>query len=278
MSTPRPASCWRTLPKANKPIENVCIKPGHRRNTPTLIGRKQLPKLLQLQVLLCRANSQPLRSRCPICFVEEPLLFPDPPRKSGFFCQNCGFHFSVNFIREKTAPRIKTVMALQDAYLKAVWGNAPDPQWFSGISSRDFRLLVESFEFCRDRAISCTAESGLCSPGRYGRKRLAACLIPCCGGVGGFFVYPSFQLRKCRPAPRYFNFGQTLMPEFHQSPFYINKSRRQKGPVSYIAGLWCWRLRGVLPRCVTKFLRSGGGSGNRSRSCGFRLKEFLEGQ
>ena len=35
-------------------------------------------------------------------------------------------------------------MALEDAYLKAVWGNAPDPQWLSGISSRDFRLLVES--------------------------------------------------------------------------------------------------------------------------------------
>jgi|ERR1700693_1047212 len=35
-------------------------------------------------------------------------------------------------------------MALEDAYLKAVWGNAPDPRWLSGISSRDFRLLVES--------------------------------------------------------------------------------------------------------------------------------------
>jgi hypothetical protein len=40
--------------------------------------------------------------------------------------------------------RIKAVMALEEAYLKAVWGNAPDPQWLSGISSRDFRLLVES--------------------------------------------------------------------------------------------------------------------------------------
>jgi hypothetical protein len=38
-------------------------------------------------------------------------------------------------------------MALEDAYLKAIWGNAPDPQWLSGISSRDFRLLVESLSF-----------------------------------------------------------------------------------------------------------------------------------
>jgi hypothetical protein len=92
----------------------------------------------------CRAHSRPLRSRCPICFVEEPLLFPTPPQKSGFFCRSCGFDFSVNFIREKPAPRIKAVMALEDAYLKAVWGTAPDPRWLRGISSRDFRLLVES--------------------------------------------------------------------------------------------------------------------------------------
>ena len=90
----------------------------------------------------CRAHSRPLRSRCPICFVEEPLL--TPPQKSGFFCRSCGFDFSVNFIREKPAPRIKAVMALEDAYLKAVWGTAPDPRWLRGISSRDFRLLVES--------------------------------------------------------------------------------------------------------------------------------------
>jgi len=36
------------------------------------------------------------------------------------------------------------VIALEDAYIKAVWGNAPDPQWLSGISSTNFRLLVES--------------------------------------------------------------------------------------------------------------------------------------
>jgi hypothetical protein len=35
-------------------------------------------------------------------------------------------------------------MALEDAYLKAVWGTAPDSRWLRGISSRDFRLLVES--------------------------------------------------------------------------------------------------------------------------------------
>ena len=29
VSTPRPASCWRTAPKAHKPIKNVCKKPGH---------------------------------------------------------------------------------------------------------------------------------------------------------------------------------------------------------------------------------------------------------
>ena len=99
----------------------------------------------------------------------------------------------------------------------------------------------------------------------------AACLIPCCGGVGGFLFYPAVQLRKCRPTPS-FTPRQTLMPEFDQSPFYTNKSRRQRGSVSYIAGLWCWRLRGVLPRCVTIFLRSEGRSGNWSRSCGFHLR------
>jgi hypothetical protein len=30
-----------------------------------------------------------------------------------------------------------------------------------------------------------------------------------------------------------------LMPEFDQSLFYINKSRRHRRPVSYIARLWC---------------------------------------
>jgi len=91
------------------------------------------------------------------------------------------------------------------------------------------------------------------------------------GGVGGFFAYPSVQVRKCRPTPS-FTPRQTLMPKFDQSPFYVNNSRGHRGPVSYIAGLWCWRLRGALPRCLTVFLRSGGRSGNWSRSCGFHLQ------
>jgi hypothetical protein len=41
------------------------------------------------------------------------------------------------------------------------------------------------------------------------------------GGVGGFLFYPAVQLRKCRPTPN-FTPRQTLMPEFDQSPFYIN--------------------------------------------------------
>jgi hypothetical protein len=48
------------------------------------------------------------------------------------------------------------------------------------------------------------------------------------GGVGGFFSYPSVQVRKCRPAPRFFTFRQTLMPEFDQPPFYIDRSKRHR--------------------------------------------------
>src|ERR1700738_1316644 len=45
------------------------------------------------------------------------------------------------------------------------------------------------------------------------------------GGVGGFSPYPSVQVRKCRPAPRFFTFRRTLMPEFDQPPFYIDRSK-----------------------------------------------------
>jgi hypothetical protein len=34
-----------------------------------------------------------------------------------------------------------------------------------------------------------------------------------------------------------FTSRQTLMPEFDQSPFNTNKSRRHRGPAPYIAGL-----------------------------------------
>ena len=92
----------------------------------------------------CRVHLRPLQSQCPVCLVEEPLLFPSPPKKSGFFCRSCGFDFSVNLMREIPAPRINAVMALEDAYINAVHGRAPDPQWLSEISSTDFRKLVES--------------------------------------------------------------------------------------------------------------------------------------
>src|ERR1700730_10918392 len=105
---------------------------------------------------------------------------------------------------------------------------------------------------------------------QWRNNQTSLALIVGSGGVGGFLFYPAVQLRKFRPTPS-FTPRQTLMPEFDQSPFYIDKSRRHRGPVPYIAGLWCWRLRGALPRCVTIFLRSGGRSGNRSRSCGFSL-------
>jgi len=58
------------------------------------------------------------------------------------------------------------VMALEDAYLKAVWGNAPDPQWLSGISSRDFRLLVESSVVLFSRAETLFQQMGL-APADY---------------------------------------------------------------------------------------------------------------
>ena len=62
--------------------------------------------------------------------------------------------------------RSKAVMALEDAYLKAVWGNAPDPQWLSGISSRDFRLLVESSVVLFSRAETLFQQMGL-APADY---------------------------------------------------------------------------------------------------------------
>ena len=48
------------------------------------------------------------------------------------------------------------------------------------------------------------------------------------GGVGGFFSFPSVQVRKCRPASGFFASRQTFMPEFDQSPFYIDRSRRHR--------------------------------------------------
>ena len=47
------------------------------------------------------------------------------------------------------------------------------------------------------------------------------------GGVGGFLFRPTGQVRKCRPAPRLFTLGQTLMPEFDQPPFNIDSSKRR---------------------------------------------------
>jgi hypothetical protein len=73
------------------------------------------------------------------------------------------------------------------------------------------------------------------------------------GSDSGFSTYPAVQLRKCRPTPS-FTPRQTLMPKFDQSPFYVNNSGGHREPISYIAGLWCCRSRGALPRYVTIFL------------------------
>src|ERR1700730_3138788 len=48
------------------------------------------------------------------------------------------------------------------------------------------------------------------------------------GGIGGFFSFPSVQVRKCRPVPRFLTFRQTLKPEFDQPPFYIDSPRRHR--------------------------------------------------
>jgi hypothetical protein len=45
------------------------------------------------------------------------------------------------------------------------------------------------------------------------------------GGIGGFFAYCAVQVRKCRPIPRFFTPLQTLMPEFDQPPFYIDRTK-----------------------------------------------------
>jgi hypothetical protein len=45
------------------------------------------------------------------------------------------------------------------------------------------------------------------------------------GGVGGFLSYPSVQVPKCRPAPRFFTSRQTLMPERDQPHFYVDGSK-----------------------------------------------------
>ena len=69
------------------------------------------------------------------------------------------------------------------------------------------------------------------------------------GGVGGFFAFPSVQVRKSRPASGFFASRQTFMPEFDQPPFYIDRSKRHGGPVSYIAGSWAHCSRRVFPMC-----------------------------
>jgi hypothetical protein len=116
-----------------------CLHEAARTGDPCYI-----PAVRSLALLThCRVHLRPLHSHCPVCLVEEPLLFPSPP-KSGFFCRSCGFDFSVKLSRERPAPRINAVMALEDAYINAVHGRAPDPQWLSKISSTHFRKLVES--------------------------------------------------------------------------------------------------------------------------------------
>jgi hypothetical protein len=42
----------------------------------------------------------------------------------------------------------------------------------------------------------------------------AAASMDGCGGVSGFLICPCFQVRKCRPASRFFILRQTLMPKF----------------------------------------------------------------
>jgi hypothetical protein len=45
-------------------------------------------------------------------------------------------------IRERPASRISAVMALKGAYMNAVHGRAPDPQWLNEISSTDLTRFV----------------------------------------------------------------------------------------------------------------------------------------
>jgi hypothetical protein len=52
------------------------------------------------------------------------------------------------------------------------------------------------------------------------------------GGVSGFLFQSAVQIRKCRPIPRFFTPRQTLMPEFDQPPFYIDRTKLPGRPVS----------------------------------------------
>jgi hypothetical protein len=61
-----------------------CLHEAARMGHPAYI-----PAVWSLALLThCRVHLRPLQSHCPVCLVEEPLLFPSPPKKSGFFCRS----------------------------------------------------------------------------------------------------------------------------------------------------------------------------------------------
>ena len=91
------------------------------------------------------------------------------------------------------------------------------------------------------------------------------------GGVGGFFAYSRAQVRKCCPIPRLFASRQTLMPEFDQPPFYIDRTKRHRCPVSYVAVLCSSHPCRILPICVTIYFRCERENRAWSRSRGFCL-------
>ena len=94
---------------------------------------------------------------------------------------------------------------------------------------------------------------------------------PFCCGASGFFSKPSFQLRKCRPAPRFSTFRQTLTPEFDQR---LLTSIVPNAEDDLFLKLRVFgspsRAESCEPALRFSFGKEGG-NGNRSRSWGLHL-------
>ena len=90
----------------------------------------------------CQNHRRRLRSRCPICGGDDPLLFSHR-RPSSFYCRLCAADLSVSSAPDISTPMMNTVITLEETYWAAIHGTAPPGFWFGQMSGISFRLLVE---------------------------------------------------------------------------------------------------------------------------------------
>jgi hypothetical protein len=91
----------------------------------------------------CHKHLHPLRTQCPVCFAEGPLLLPTGADQDRLHCGACATAIIIGGSPPQ-APMSQLVIEIEKLYVQSLRGTAPDPDLCGDLSSIQFKALIES--------------------------------------------------------------------------------------------------------------------------------------